>query len=227
MKLIKPTEFILMAVMGLSASSLSIAQESSDPTVPVDSIVEDFSVYLGDNSGTFVDALRSGKTLTYDPNAGFEVNPDNSTDSLGLGEITIALGLAEEEGVAIDGSLVTFLYGSEGNEGILEMRADGMGWGQIYQEFGFTVGEVMRDIRANENANFDLANNAQERVALRVRGDQPERPDLPERAASPDRLELPDRAVRPERPILPERAIVPERPAIPERIVRPDFSGRP
>lgn len=215
MKFLKPTGFILVGAMGLSASNLSIAQDNSGQTV-MDNIVSDFSDFLGENTDRLVNALSSGDKLSYDivsDDGTIEtVIVENRTGSTSYGEITIALGLAEEQlgHDALFGDIVTLLYG---DKGILDMRASGMGWGQVYQKYGLTVGEVMRDVRANDNANFRRAETTSVRISsIGEQAVRPDRPDLPERAVRPDRPDLPERPVRPDRPDLPERAVRPDRP---------------
>jgi hypothetical protein len=72
-------------------------------------------------------------------------------------------------------------------DGVLQMRADGMGWGQIANALGFRLGDVKRSEKAPE------------RIARSGRAD----------SAQPERLERPH---KPERPVRPER---PERPTRP------------
>jgi hypothetical protein len=72
---------------------------------------------------------------------------------MGYGNVRITLRLAEAQlsqmGITqpTTEELAAVLVGGEINgtqvDGILTMRADGMGWGQIAQEYGMTVGQLM------------------------------------------------------------------------------------
>jgi hypothetical protein len=110
---------------------------------------------------------------------------------MGYGNIDNALALAkaslgddstptELKSVLTGGTVDNVTY-----DGILNMRASGMGWGVIAQELGFKLGEVKRADKAQAQ-KIEKA----ERVA------KVERPVKPER---------PERPVRPERPEKPER----------------------
>jgi hypothetical protein len=60
-------------------------------------------------------------------------------------------------------------------EGILRMRADGKGWGQIAQTLGFKLGEVKRADKAEPRAGRP------DRVAKAERPQRPEKPERPEK----------------------------------------------
>lgn len=88
---------------------------------------------------------------------------------------------------------------------ILEMRESGMGWGEIANELGFRLGDVVSDFhqadqaKVNRLAREGRASDRSERVE---RGVRPERSERAERAERPERVE---RVARPERPEKPER----------------------
>lgn len=78
---------------------------------------------------------------------------DPPTGTMGYGNIRIALRLAQAElgklGITqpTPEELSAILVGGDLNgtqaNGILTLRADGMGWGQIAKEYGFSVGQLM------------------------------------------------------------------------------------
>jgi hypothetical protein len=78
---------------------------------------------------------------------------DPPTGNMGYGNVRITLRLAQAElnqlGITqpTNEQLSAILVGGEINgtqvDGILTMRADGMGWGQIAKEYGTTVGQIM------------------------------------------------------------------------------------
>jgi len=149
---------------------------------------------------------------------------------MGYGEVSLALGLAEAllgDGAAY-GDIVDALSNIDG-DGILDLRAAGMGWGQIFRSYDLTPGEVISAIKsrgaskAGQFAEHTLGPNAGGRpetaggkaAGLENRPDQPARPDRPEQPARPDRPEWPDLPDRPDRPERPERPERPDRPSRP------------
>jgi len=106
---------------------------------------------------------------------------DPPTGKLGYGNVNIALALAQKSLLENPSpeQLQAALIGTAAKPGILALRADGQGWGQIAQSMGFKLGEVMRSPKASE------------RVAARP--ERAARPDKPERPAKPDRPDRPGR----------------------------------
>lgn len=97
-----------------------------------------------DSSSDGVDAADTANG----PEAGTEDTADGS-GKMGWGNVRISLKLAEEN-LAMDGitqptsdELAAALLGGEDASGILALRAEGMGWGEIAQEYGYKLGEVM------------------------------------------------------------------------------------
>ena len=106
---------------------------------------------------------------------------DPPTGKMGYGNVNIALALAQKslpENPSPE-QLQAALIGTSAKPGILALRADGQGWGQIANAMGFKLGEVMRSPKASE------------RVAARP--ERAARPDKPERPAKPDRPDRPGR----------------------------------
>ena len=153
---------------------------------------------------------------------------DNPNGPLGWGEVDHSLGLAEamvDKGTATsmedalmgeaithtvtnpDGTTTTTVT-YEG--GLLAMRADGMGWGQIAKELGFkSLGEV----KGNGHASTDTAAAKPARVAKADTAREHGRPQAkPERVARVERPQRPEKVERPTRPERPERPVKPERP---------------
>ena len=177
-----------------------------------------------------INALRTGGDFTYTEQVTTTTtNPDGTTTTttstvertavnpngpMGYGEVNITLAIAEKLVAAgeytdlqsaltgttttvtnADGTTTTTTTG-----GILAMRADGMGWGQIANELGFKLGEVMSAGHRSDKAvaGADRAAKAKaertERVAKAERPARPERADRPER---PERPQKPERGGRP------------------------------
>ncbi|QSX78836.1 hypothetical protein [Agrilutibacter solisilvae] len=169
----------------------------------------------------------------------------NPNGPMGWGEVDHSLGLAEamvENGSALsmeeallgeavtttvtnpDGTTTTTTtYGG----GLLDMRADGMGWGQIAKELGFkSLGEIKGKGSAGASAQGGTqvatkSGRGGHGVVAKAdaKGHKVERPTgKADRASKPDRVAKVDRPQKVERPSRPER---PERPAKPERHGRP------
>jgi hypothetical protein len=153
------------------------------------------------NSKSLVDGLRDGKKVTL-TDGKTSTTFDPPTKKMGYGNVNIALAMAEkslaEAGIkdptaeqlktALMGGTITTKTGTVKLEGVLQMRADGMGWGQIANKMGFKVGEVVGKSDGKADAKA-------ERVAHRA-----DKPDRPNRVDRPDRPDRPARPDKPERP---------------------------
>lgn len=145
----------------------------------------------------------------------------NPNGAMGWGEVNITLSLAQallDSGAATDlqsaltgttttvtnpdGTITTTTAG-----GVLAMRADGMGWGQIAKELGFNLGTLISAGNRNGKATDAAAANAGR--AASTKPDKASRttgkPDLVSRIERPSRPDRPDRPIKPDRPDRPER----------------------
>lgn len=121
-------------------------------------LTSEFSAWAGseENASALVNGLRTGSTITLNAAADGSAGPAQTTFSpttkpMGYGNIRIALSMARvqlaNQGIAnptpeqLQGALV----GTSGSstQGILQMRAAGMGWGQIANSTGVKLGAVM------------------------------------------------------------------------------------
>lgn len=143
-----------------------------------------------------------------------------ASGKLGYGEVNIALSLASAELLKLGitnptaeqlktvlnggtittttaaGATTTSTSTSTKLTGILTMRADKMGWGQIANSLGIKLGDVMRNEKADSVAK-DGSQVASEKSDGRVaKADKVSRPDKVER---PVKLERPEKVERPER----------------------------
>lgn len=148
---------ITLVALGLYIPQGWAAEEASQPasataaSVPQTKLVDTFTPLAGssDNATALVQGLRQGTPVEL-------TNPDGSTVSfvpqtkpMGYGNIRIALSLAKYQ-LASQGitdptaeQLQTALAGTGDQQGILQMRASGMGWGQIANSMGTKLGSVM------------------------------------------------------------------------------------
>ena len=166
---------------------------------PQDRLVHEYKRFAGSqaNAQSLINGLRSdqkvklsadGRTTTFAP----------ATGKLGYGNVDIALNLAKaslaEQGIrhpapeqikaALNGGRITTKSGERVLlPGVLKLRASGMGWGRIAQEYGFKLGHIQG------RPNFH-------KVSL----ERAERPHKVERPERPHKIERPERPVRPERP---------------------------
>lgn len=172
----------LFAASGITGSEIAHAQSQ-------DRLVEKYTPLAGSeaNARTLVGGLRNGSDFTLDG-----VRFDTPTKKMGNGEVNIALRMAEKQlGTSTPSAqqLQTALVGTTEKPGILALRAEGKGWGQIAQTMGIKLGDVMRAEKAERHARVG----------------RPEKPNKPERAEKPERPEKPQRPEKPERPERPGR----------------------
>ena len=150
-----------------------IANESS-PIVPLDKISNEFRDFLGDNSETVVYSLRNGDQIIIEETI---INEDGSTSTvnttidpptghMGNGNVKIGLGLAREElsqwGISqptgeelraalVGGEITAPSGGAVQLDGVLTLRSEGMGWGEIAHTYGVKLGHVMSGMKAGKD----------------------------------------------------------------------------
>lgn len=204
-------------------------------SVPADRIADRYAdtLFGGDEDAAAdtVESLRKGGDIETTNADGTTTTVENANGPMGYGEINIALGMAEK--MVDDGDAETWqdaLYGSadttnsdgttvEGGDGILQMRADGMGWGQIAKELGFKLGSVVGKAPTRDAGDEDTGTSTTAKAD--AHGNKPERAAKAEHPAKPERVAKADRPTRPERVERPGRPERPERPQKPERSGRP------
>jgi hypothetical protein len=115
----------------------------------------EFAGFLGgpEQAHAVVDGLRQGTAFFYVKPDTPEAIIEPPTGTMGYGNVRIALRLAQAElaefGIVqpTADEFSAVLLGGEINgapvDGILALRAEGMGWGQISQQYGMTVGQLM------------------------------------------------------------------------------------
>ena len=186
---------------------------------------------------TLVNDLRSGAAFTVSKLVTTTTtNPDGTTTTststvqqtivnpngpMGWGEVNITLALAQalvDAGKAPDlqsalTGVTTTVTNPDGTTttttsgGILQMRASGMGWGQIAKQSGFKLGALI-SASHTDKAKAGATHAAKDDKADKhesAHADKPEHPAKAERPAKPDRVERPQKPDRPERPQKPER----------------------
>ena len=144
------------------APAPSFAQTPSGSSTPATNITSDYSYFLKNvDSKQVVNDLRNGQwtTTTTDPktNATTTTTQALPTGKMGFGNVKISLALAQEslrqQNILQPTSeqLHTALVGGQTvpsdsttmTSGILRMRSEGMGWGQIAQKYNVKLGQLM------------------------------------------------------------------------------------
>ena len=139
-----------------------------------DRIASDFGSFAGSrhNATNLVTGLRSGSTITlterHHPPATFTP----PTRPMGYGNVSTSLALARfqlaQQGInhptpqqlqtALMGGTITANGRTVAYRGILQMRADGMGWGEIAHASGTKLGPVVSSIKSH-NTHFATAHH--------------------------------------------------------------------
>jgi hypothetical protein len=145
-----------------AAPAPNFAQTSSGSSTPATNISNDYSYFLKNvDSKQVVTDLRNGQwtTTTTDPTTNATTTSMEAlpTGKMGFGNVKISLALAQEslrqQNIMQPTSeqLRTSLVGGEmvpgdstsTTNGILQMRSEGMGWGQIAQKYDVKLGQLM------------------------------------------------------------------------------------
>jgi len=156
---------LLIALAGPVCSPAVADPVPATATTPSGKLAAGFSDFAGspENSASLVNGLRTGAPITLTDPAVVGGPPQNSTTftsptkPMGYGNVRIALSLAQtqlaSEGISnptaaeLQGALIGRTYvGPEGTtttDGVLQMRASGMGWGKIANTMGYKLGPVV------------------------------------------------------------------------------------
>jgi len=180
---------VLLVGGAFAALALVVAAQTA---VPADKLVQRYTVLAGseENARGLVTGLRDGTDITL---SGTTIS--NPTSKMGYGNVDITLALAEKQLSGISNPTPAQLNNALTNaeNGILTLRAQGNGWGEIAHILGFKLGDVMRasaanDARAAARAEKHAARTARESGNPRngleraERAERPEKPQRPERA---------------------------------------------
>jgi len=237
----------LLAAPAVFAQDTATDNEAeATATVPAGRIADRYADTLFDGdedaAADAVKQLREGGDYEVTNADGTTTTVENDSGPMGYGEINIALGMAEKMVDSGDAEgWQDALYGTadttgtdgtvtEGTAGILEMRADGMGWGKIAKELGFKLGSVVGKAPTRESEDdgdgTTTATTTTAKAAAHGRNDRSAKADTArtDRAAKPERATKPERVAKVDRP---ERVERPSRPERPERPQKPERGGRP
>lgn len=181
-------------------------------TVPANKLIEKYTPLAGSeaNATKLVTGLRDGSAqITLTSTSGTTTTTttiDNplAGKKMGYGNINIVLALAEKQ-LSMTSSTDLNSVLTNPDNGILTLRASGMGWGQIANSLGFKLGDVMRAAAANNAPGAAKAERAQTQRMAQGSRSESGRPEI-QRADRPEKIERPQRIERPEMPQRPERA---------------------
>lgn len=204
------------------------------PDAATRTMATNFTTLAGseDNAAALVAGLREGSAITFDDGVAETADVTITPSApMGYGNVFITLAVAQKtlaDAGITEPTLLDVKTALEGGDiqlsetqtlslaGILKMRAEGMGWGEIAKAGGFKLGPVISAIRSG-NARLEKSQRAAAETRREVRGQdlaatKAERVGKAERAERPEKMERIERAERPDRPEKPER---------PEKIERP------
>ena len=172
------------AVLTGEIQAMDATASARGTQVVSDKIASDFESFAGskENSTALVTGLRTGTEITLtqvgEPSAVFAP----ATKPMGYGNVSTSLALAKyqlaQQGIAnptpeqlkaaLDGGTITLDGRTVEYEGILRMRADGLGWGEMAQRLGTKLGPVVSGLKAQNGhiATFPLAKQAPASPAL-------------------------------------------------------------
>lgn len=236
---------ICASIIVASASALPVYAQTATTTTSTSTtttqettrLTGEFTGIAGStaNAQALVDGLHSGTAVTLTDTSATGATTTTTftpdTGKLGYGNVRIALSLAEaslakqgitdptsaELAAALNGGTLVLADGSTVSlNGVLAARAAGEGWGQIANNLGFKLGDVMRSPKAVGSAAAEgHAHAPVAHVEIASRDTHPSATHADHGASKPDTVQRP------------ERAEAPSRPERPERPDRPDHAGRP
>ena len=176
------TQTATTSTLTTEASHMDQLAASQGGAKVVDKISSDFNSFLGADSKAVVTGLRNGTPITLTttaPGATPGAPPVTTTTTItpptgkmGFGNVFISLALAKQQlsqaGItqptpsqlqaALTGGSITTGTGATATttnlQGILTMRSENMGWGQIAQKLGVKLGSVVSGLKA---ANHSMA----------------------------------------------------------------------
>lgn len=173
------TQIATTSALNAEASHMDQLAANQGGTKVVDKLSSDFSSFLGTDSRAVVTGLRNGTPITLTmtaPSTTPGAQPVTTTTTItpatgkmGFGNVFISLALAKQQlsqvGItqptptqlqaALVGGSITTGTGATATttnlQGILTMRSQHMGWGQIAQRLGVKLGSVVSGLKASNH----------------------------------------------------------------------------
>jgi uncharacterized protein YaiL (DUF2058 family) len=109
----------------------------------------------------------------------------------------------EQIQAALNGGSVTTSTGTTDLKGVLQLRSEGKGWGQIANSLGFKLGEVISASKTDKAGGVKSEKAAKtektEKAERAQKADRPEKAERPEKTERPEKVERPQKVERPEK----------------------------
>lgn len=216
----------LLAAFGGQALAATDTRPATTTNTEATKLATRYSDFAGSdaNAQALVDGLRNGESVTL--NTTSTVNNANgttstvvtpttfqpATHSMGYGNVNIALALAQDEltkaGItdpttaeieaALNGGTITLANGeAQTMPGVLALRAEGEGWGNISKALGVKLGGVVSASHTDHSqAGAGHGQHGHDTAAANrpAHPDHPLRPDRPQRPDVPHHPDIPDHA---------------------------------
>ena len=117
-----------------TADTTSSTSSNSNPTA--DRLSDTFSASVGSrtDAATLIEGMRADKDVKMG-----DVTVSGTGKTMGYGNVNIALSLAKADA----GATPTTKGFLSSLDKVMDMRASGMGWGQIAKDLGFKLGDVV------------------------------------------------------------------------------------
>lgn len=197
----------------LRTTASASTHDATGTTVSADRLIQKYAVLAGseENAQSLVTGLRNGTEVTLTSGSGDVTRFTPPTGKMGYGNVNIVLALADAQLSKISNPTDADLQNAlmNGEDGILTLRAQHMGWGRIANTLGYRLGDLMRASPAKESAGAAVKAEraSSQRVArdATVHGGRPDITPSVDRPQRIERPEIPQRIERPEKPQRPER----------------------
>jgi hypothetical protein len=203
----------VMAQTTGTTTTTTTTTATTSTTVSADKLIQRYTKLAGskDNATKLVTGLRDGsKEIQLSGSgstSGTAITNPMAGRTMGYGNVNIVLAMAERQ-MAGDTSPTLQNVLTNPDNGILTLRASGMGWGQVANTLGFKLGEVMGNAPSKDSTGAAKKEERQSQRASRDAkggergGDrgQMARAERPEKIERPQKVERVERAERPQRP---------------------------
>ncbi len=180
--IVGPTSFAADTSEGTAKSSGASATEANQ-------LISEFSTFAGStaNATALVTGLRTGSSITL-TSGGTSTTFTAPTRPMGYGNVDIALALAQASlsklGVTsptpqqLQAALTGGTVNGTALTGILTLRSEGKGWGEIAKSLGLNLGQVVSSTKIQQA-------ESEERAERQQRPERPQKPERPMRPARP------------------------------------------
>lgn len=214
----------VLSVFGTAALAQTTSTTSTAASTNTEAtrLADRYSTFAGSdaNSTALVDGLRNGTSITLDSTSTDGTSTTSTpttfqpaTGKMGYGNVNIALALAEadltklgitdpttaEIEAALNGGTVTLADGSTATlQGVLALRAQGEGWGQISKTLG--TGKLGAVVSASETSHSQAGAAHTDHAGQHGRPSdiaRPPHPVHPDRPSMPSRPDMPSHGGRP------------------------------